>query len=51
MLEAKGHAATDLVTYPPPPWPSRPSPFGQIRLIVTKRWLSLEKQLNPFDYS
>lgn len=25
--------------------------FGQIRLIVTKRWLSLEKQLNPFDYS
>lgn len=40
-----------LVTYPPPPWPPRPSPFGQIRLIVTKRWLSLEKQLNPFDYS
>lgn len=25
--------------------------FGQIRLIVTKCWLSLEKQLNPFDYS
>lgn len=46
------------VTSPPPPVAARlPSSllffffFGQIRLIVTKRWLSLEKQLNPFDYS
>lgn len=48
---------------PPPPRPPEASfppflfPFflffffGQIRLIVTKCWLSLEKQLNPFDYS